>query len=81
MVHGKWTMDYGPWSIGLWSMVHFGHHFPGKIARRIGFLQYIGALWELISESSGSSGSSGNGVIGFGLGPPFYTVQSQDDGI
>ena len=34
-----WTMDYGPWSIfiGLWSMVHFGHHFPGKIARSIVF--------------------------------------------
>ena len=34
-----WTMDYGPWSIfrGLWSMVHFGHHFPEKSSRVLFF--------------------------------------------
>ena len=43
-----WTMDYGPWSIfrGLWSMVHFGHHFPGKIVQSIVFVTVIGARGE-----------------------------------
>ena len=46
-------------------------------------LQYIGALRELIRESSGSrgsSGSSGNGVRNHRSDPPFHGQEFSDDG-
>ena len=73
--YGSWTMVHFPW-----SMVLFCHHFHGKIVRSTVFLQYIGALWELIRLSSGSKGSSGNRVRNHRSDPFFHGQEFSDDG-
>ena len=74
MDHGLWSMVHFPW-----SMVHgpFWPSFSRKNRPEYCFLQYIGALRELVT---GFSGSSGNGVRNHGSDPPFHGQEFSDDG-
>ena len=80
MDHGLWSMVHFPW-----SMVHgpFWPSFSRKNRPKYCFLQYIGALRELVrlvSGFSGFRGFSGNGVRNHGSDPPFHGQEFSDDG-
>ena len=81
LLHG---MDHELWSMVdfPWSMVHgpFWLSFSRKNRPEHCFLQYIGALWELIPGFTGSSGFTGNGVMNHRSDPPFHGQEFSDDG-
>ena len=57
--------------------------FPQKNCPKYCFLQYIGALRELVSGFSGFAGFTGftgNGVRNHGSDPPFHGQEFSDDG-
>ena len=58
-------------------------HFPQKNCPTYCFLQYIGALRELVAGFAGFTGFSGftgNGVRNHGSDPPFHGQEFSDDG-